>query len=42
MMCLDYGLRDLSKGPLMNLFNDKNLFSDIAENWNHHARTEDW
>ena len=41
-MFLDYGSKDLSEGPQMNLFNDKNLFSDIAKNWNHHARTEDW
>lgn len=41
-MCLDYGLRDLSKGPLMNLFSDVHLFSQIAENWQQHARTTDW
>lgn len=26
----------------MNLFNDVHLFSQIATNWQHHARTEDW
>jgi FkbM family methyltransferase len=26
----------------MNLFNNVHLFSQIAENWQHHARTENW
>lgn len=41
-MCLDYGSRGLSERPQMNLFNNVHLFSEIAANWQHHARTEDW
>jgi len=41
-MCLDSGSRVLSERPQMNLFNNVHLFSEIAANWQHHARTEDW